>query len=145
MPFKQNLTSVGTSATLLCTTSGVSPDASGILVNNQGSAAVFIGSATVTTSGATAGISVAAGTTVLVPTSVSTVPVRDLWDRGPKRRDVVPRLIKTPRRGLAGCLAASERRGWWSVAGPTAFASSPRRGHHTERRSSRLSSLVRPT
>jgi hypothetical protein len=69
MPFKQNLTSVGTSATLLCTTSGVAPDASGILVNNQGSAAVFVGSATVTTSGATAGISVAAGTTVLVPTS----------------------------------------------------------------------------
>jgi hypothetical protein len=69
MPFKQNLTSVGTSATLLCTLGGVAPDNGGVMVQNLGTVAVFIGGSNVTTSGATQGISVAANALVTVPTS----------------------------------------------------------------------------
>jgi hypothetical protein len=53
MPFKQNLTSVGTSATFLCTLGGVTPDNRGVLVQNLGAQTIFIGGSNVTTSGVT--------------------------------------------------------------------------------------------
>ena len=71
MPFKQNLTSVGTTAVAIATIGGVAPDNGGCLVQapSANTAAIFIGGSNVTTSGATQGISVAAGSTVTVPTS----------------------------------------------------------------------------
>lgn len=71
--YVQGTVSVGTSATRICS-SGVS---GGVLVQNNGSVAVFLGGATVTATGATAGISLAAGAVVVVPAQ-GEVP-RDLY------------------------------------------------------------------
>jgi hypothetical protein len=60
--------SVGTTATLICTV-GSAPENDGALVQNNGSTPVFLGGSTVTASGATAGVQVAAGATVTVPTT----------------------------------------------------------------------------
>lgn len=58
--------SVGVARTLLVTTGSVG----GVLVQNQGAVAVFLGGATVTADAtATGGISVAAGASVLIPTT----------------------------------------------------------------------------
>jgi hypothetical protein len=43
--------------------------AGGLLVQNNGSAAVFVGGPSVTTSGANAGVQIAAGATLTVPTT----------------------------------------------------------------------------
>ena len=64
-PYNQGTVTVGTSATLICSPA---TGAHGVLIQNNGSVAVFIGGSTVTASGATAGISVAANATVTVPT-----------------------------------------------------------------------------
>jgi hypothetical protein len=66
--FNQGLVSVGTTATLICTV-GSAPENDGGLVQNNGSTPVFLGGSTVTASGATAGVQVAAGATVTVPTT----------------------------------------------------------------------------
>lgn len=68
MAFQQGTVSVGTTATVICTV-GSTPENDGVLVQNNGSAAVFLGGPSVTATGATAGLQVAAGDTVRVPTT----------------------------------------------------------------------------
>jgi len=64
--YLQGTTTVGTTATLIA-----SPDCGtgGIYLTNTGSATVYLGGASVTTSGATAGPSLAAGASLIFPTS----------------------------------------------------------------------------
>jgi hypothetical protein len=68
MPYKNGLVSVGTTATLIASV-GAAPETGGLLVQNNGSAAVFLGGPTVTTSGATAGVQLAAGASLTIPTT----------------------------------------------------------------------------
>lgn len=62
--YEQGTVSVGTTATLVCT---VGTENDGALIQNNGSAAVFLGGPGVTTSGATQGVQLAASATVAVP------------------------------------------------------------------------------
>lgn len=62
--YSNGVTTVGTSATLICS---VDPESDGVLVANTGSATVFVGGADVTASGANQGIPLAQTTTLLVP------------------------------------------------------------------------------
>ena len=66
--FKQGVVSVGTTATRICTI-GAAPDTDRVIVQNNGTTAVFLGGSNVTTSGATAGVQVAANGTLTVPTT----------------------------------------------------------------------------
>jgi hypothetical protein len=66
--YKHGLVSVGTTATLIADI-GAAPETGGIIVQNNGSAAVFLGGPSVTTSGATAGVQIAAGSSLTVPTT----------------------------------------------------------------------------
>jgi hypothetical protein len=68
MAFVNGLVSVGTTATLICT---VGADSDGVLIQNNGTVPVFIGASTVTTSGATSGVQVAANATATVPTTAA--------------------------------------------------------------------------
>ena len=52
--YSNGTTTVGTTATLICT---VDPTAGGVLLQNTGSAAIYVGGPNVTTSGAYTGIS----------------------------------------------------------------------------------------
>jgi hypothetical protein len=67
--YSNGSTTVGTTPTKICT---VSPSSDGVLIQNNGSAALFLGGPAVTVSGSTVGISVAAGATVNVPTTGGT-------------------------------------------------------------------------
>jgi hypothetical protein len=67
MPFTNGQVTVTTSPTPLCTIAG----RGGVLIQNNGSAPVFLGGLGVAVSGAGTGISVAAGATVFVPTAGS--------------------------------------------------------------------------
>jgi hypothetical protein len=60
--YQSNQVAILTTPTLICTVEG---NESGVLVNNAGAAAVFLGGPAVTT---TTGLSVGAGATVTVPT-----------------------------------------------------------------------------
>jgi hypothetical protein len=66
--YKQGVVSVGTTATLICTV-GTTPETGGIVVQNNGAVAVFVGGPTVTATGATAGPQIAANGTLTVPTT----------------------------------------------------------------------------
>jgi hypothetical protein len=66
--FKQGIVSVGTTATLICTV-GAAPENDGVMVQNNGSTPVLLGGSTVTTTGATAGIQIAASATMTIPTT----------------------------------------------------------------------------
>ncbi len=68
MPYVNGLVSVGTTATLICT---VGADSDGVLIQNNGSTPVFLGASTVTASGATTGVQVAASAVVTVPTTAA--------------------------------------------------------------------------
>jgi hypothetical protein len=68
--YKQGVVSVGTSATLIATV-GAYPETGGLVVQNNGAVAVFVGGPTVTASGATAGVQIAANGTLTVPTTGS--------------------------------------------------------------------------
>jgi len=69
MAYQNGVVSVGTTAVLIATPSSA-PDISGILIQNLGAVAVFLGASTVTANTAsTGGYSLAAGTSVLVPTT----------------------------------------------------------------------------
>lgn len=71
MAYKQSVTSVGTTAVLLATPSSA-PDVDGILVQNLGSVAVYLGGSTVTAgTTSTGGLQLAASSTtpLLVPTT----------------------------------------------------------------------------
>jgi hypothetical protein len=68
MPYKQGQVSVTTSPTLICSTVATSGN-DGVLIQNLGTVAVFVGGANVATSGANAGISVAANAIVTIPTT----------------------------------------------------------------------------
>jgi hypothetical protein len=68
MSYKHGTVAVTTTATPITTISQISEN-SGVLV--QASADTYFGGSTVTTSGATAGIKVSAGSTVLIPTTCS--------------------------------------------------------------------------
>lgn len=70
--YKQGQVSVGTSATAICTTVATSGN-DGVLIQNLGTVAVFIGGANVATSGTNAGISVAANAIVTVPSTGASV------------------------------------------------------------------------
>lgn len=61
-------TPVGTTATLIATV-GAEPENGGLLIQNNGSAAVFVGGPSVTTSGAPAGVQIAANGTLTIPTT----------------------------------------------------------------------------
>jgi len=65
--YNQALTSVGSTATLIAVTSACGT--SGVVVQNVGSNTVYIGGASVTSSGATQGISVAANGIYTFPTT----------------------------------------------------------------------------
>jgi hypothetical protein len=69
--FSNGLVTVGTTPTALCTIAG----RGGVIVQNNGSAAVFLGGANVAVSGASTGISLAAGATVFVPTAGSSTAI----------------------------------------------------------------------
>ena len=62
--YSNGLTTVGTTATLIC---AVDAESDGVLVANTGSATVFLGGADVTASGANQGIPLAQSTTLAVP------------------------------------------------------------------------------
>jgi len=62
--YDNGMTVVGVTATKVCT---VDAESSGVLITNNGAAAVFFGGPNVATSGANQGISVAAGATQLFP------------------------------------------------------------------------------
>lgn len=64
-PYVQGTVTVGTSATLLC--SPVS-GAHGVIVQNNGTAAIFLGGPNVTASGATQGVQLAVAASITVPT-----------------------------------------------------------------------------
>jgi hypothetical protein len=64
--YNTGATSVGTSPTLIATTVGT--DSGGMLVQNNGSVTVYLGGATVASSGANLGFALAASSSVLVPT-----------------------------------------------------------------------------
>lgn len=64
MAYTHGSVSVGTAATQIV---AVQNTLSGILVQNNGASPVFVGGATVTTSGATQGVQVAANASLLVP------------------------------------------------------------------------------
>ena len=66
--YKQGVVSVGTSPTVIATI-GAAPETGGIVVQNNGSAAVFLGGSNVTSSGATAGVQLATGATLTIPTT----------------------------------------------------------------------------
>lgn len=69
MPYKNGVVSVGTTATLIYSV-GSAPENDGVLVNNGGSATLYLGGSTVTANTAsTGGFPVAAGATVTVPTT----------------------------------------------------------------------------
>ena len=69
MAYKNGVVSVGTTATLIATPSSA-PDVDGILIQNLGAVAVFLGGSTVTANtAATGGYQVAASASVLVPTT----------------------------------------------------------------------------
>jgi hypothetical protein len=69
MSYQNGVVSVGTTATLIATPSSA-PDVDGILIQNLGAVAVFLGGSTVTANTASmGGYSLAAGTSVLVPTT----------------------------------------------------------------------------
>jgi hypothetical protein len=68
--YNQATTTVTTSATAIAL---VEADATGVLVQNNGSVLIYLGGPTVTSSGATQGVSVAAGATLLIP-STGSVP-----------------------------------------------------------------------
>lgn len=63
-PYCSGTVTVGTSPTLVCSPGG---SCGQVLIQNNGAAAVFLGSSSVAASGANAGISVAAAATVTVP------------------------------------------------------------------------------
>lgn len=69
MPYFNGLVTVGTAPTAICSVGA----RGGVVFQNNGSAAVFLGGPNVAVSGATTGISVAAGATLFVP-SVGTNP-----------------------------------------------------------------------
>ena len=62
--YSNGSTTISTTPTLVCT---VDEEASGVLVQNTGSAAIYFGGPNVTTSGAYTGISVAANATLFIP------------------------------------------------------------------------------
>jgi hypothetical protein len=64
--FANGAVSVTSTATLVCTVRGVND---GVLVQNSGATDVYLGGPSVTASGATQGVKLAAGATVTVPTS----------------------------------------------------------------------------
>jgi hypothetical protein len=69
MAYQNGVISVTTSPTLIATPSSA-PDIDGILIQNLGAVAVFLGGSTVTANTAsTGGYSLAAGASVLVPTT----------------------------------------------------------------------------
>jgi hypothetical protein len=69
MTYKNGVTSVGTTATLICTV-GSAPESDGVLINNAGAANLYLGGSTVTANTAsTGGFPVAAGATVTIPTT----------------------------------------------------------------------------
>lgn len=72
--YVQGTVSVGTTATLIA--SPGKGGTAGIFLSNGGSAAVILGGATVTATGATEGVSLASGSTILLPTAG---PPRDLY------------------------------------------------------------------
>jgi hypothetical protein len=59
-------TTVGTTPTLIATLGGVG--SGGVLVQNNGTATIYLGSSSVASSGANMGISLATAATLLVPT-----------------------------------------------------------------------------
>jgi hypothetical protein len=66
--YQQGVVSVGTTATLIAEI-GAAPETGGVIVQNNGSAAVFVGGSTVTAAGATAGPQIAASGTLTIPTT----------------------------------------------------------------------------
>jgi hypothetical protein len=69
MAYKNGVVSVGTTATLIATPSSV-PENDGILIQNLGAVTLYLGGSTVTANTAsTGGYSLAAGASVLVPTT----------------------------------------------------------------------------
>jgi hypothetical protein len=64
LTYLQGAISVGATATLVCT---VTPENDGVLVQNSGTAAVFLGGSTVTATGTTQGIQLAASASMTVP------------------------------------------------------------------------------
>lgn len=69
MPYSNGLINVATTPTAICTVG----ERGGVVIQNNGSAAVFLGGPNVATSGASTGISVAAGAPIFIP-SVGTNP-----------------------------------------------------------------------
>jgi hypothetical protein len=66
--YKNGVVSVGTTATLIASI-GSAPENGGVVVQNNGSVAVFVGGPTVTATGATAGPQIAANGTLTIPTT----------------------------------------------------------------------------
>ncbi len=69
MPYNNGLVTVATTATVICSVG----ERGGVIIQNNGSAAVFLGGPNVAASGANTGISLAAGATLFIP-SVGTNP-----------------------------------------------------------------------
>lgn len=72
-PYAQGTVSVSGTATLICSPGG----GSNVVIQNGGSAAVLLGGPTVTATGATAGISLAAAGIITIP--VDADAPHDLW------------------------------------------------------------------
>jgi hypothetical protein len=69
MPYTNGVVSVGTTATLIATL-GAAPQNDGVLIQNLGATAVYLGGSTVTAGAtATGGLQVPANATVTVPTT----------------------------------------------------------------------------
>jgi hypothetical protein len=123
MPYINGLVSVGTTATLLATV-GSAPENDGLLVQNNGTVAVFVGGPSVTSSGARAGVQIAANGTLTIPTTgpEPLSPVRGCCERYCQGQLSVSWL--TRRHLGAGCGKG------WVPHDSRPRASGPRRGSH---------------